>query len=127
MAKLVWAIFCERFEMVNGKASLIGMLEEILVRSVPTAQRQLFLVVRIVVDPGEKVVFDVRVRAPSGRVVAEIEEPPRAAQRGLATHNAVFGFDGLPLPELGKYHFEISVNGKKLHRVSILVNAMQSN
>jgi hypothetical protein len=125
MATLKWAIFCDRVEFANGKASLIGLFDAVQVPRIPTVIDHLHLVIAIRVRPMEKVPVRAVVRDPGGQVIAEVSE--FGSDLGLVSdvHKGVLTFEGLPVSNPGNYIFEIFVNEKQIHREPLLVFLMR--
>lgn len=126
MTTVSWAIFCDRVELEDGKASLIGLFDAILVPKFPTVHHRLTLAASITVSPMEKVEFGGVVRNPAGDIIATVNEPGFTA-RGDILHKCVFTFDNLPFLQPGKYQFEILLNGKVIHRAPLPVSLMAVN
>lgn len=105
-------------------------------KSFPSVAEHIVLIVQATVeDKGKEIKFGVHVEDPSGRPLAEMEQgvgsnvqnnvAPGSGELDGIAHAGFFVFDGLPLPEAGKYHFEIFIDGQSIHTVPLKVNLVR--
>ncbi|HXR40267.1 MAG TPA: hypothetical protein VN776_14300 [Terracidiphilus sp.] len=111
-------------EQGTNKKSLIGIFEQVGSSRFPTAMPRLSVYVRLV-DGSGRYLFKLRVVSLKDEALladievdAEISNPMQAAE-------LVFNIVGFPIPEPGKYEFQLYTGDVYLHRVTMEVQAMQ--
>lgn len=123
MASINWAFLCDYAFISNGKASMIGLFDNIGVKAIPATHPQMFLVVSVTIIPQDgSIKFGARITSPTGGSnLAFIENPPVSVHGGVSTTNILMGFYGVSIPETGDYHVEILANGESVHLVPLNV------
>ena len=126
MTSINWAFLCDYAYVANGKGSLIGIFDQIGIKTLPAGHPQMFLVVSLTIKPEDgSVKIGGQISTPSGNAIAFIEQPPVSVYGGMSNHNAIFAFYGIPLPEAGEYHIEVFINGASVHLVPLQVNLIR--
>ena len=101
----------------TGKKSLIGVFDLLYVKEFPT-QRPISLYFKIA-DAEGLYKFDVRyVQVNTGKLLAQAEGELTANDR-LASYDLHLPFPPLPLPEIGRYEFQIRANSMFLGATSM--------
>jgi hypothetical protein len=92
----------------TGKKSLIGVFDRIFVRQFP-AQRPVSLYMKLTDAEGQYRLVVKYVQTSSGFVLAEAPGEMKAADR-LTSAEAILSFPPLPIPEAGRFEFQIWAN-----------------
>lgn len=122
---VVAMLICDQIivEQGTGKKSLIGVFEQINAFSFPT-QARLAIYVKLVDASGR---YDFLIRVVNLKDETKVAEIKAVAPNLLPTAAAEFAIniDGIILPEVGKYEFQLYANDTYLHRVTMNASAVQ--
>jgi len=126
MASINWAFLCDYAFVANGKGSIIGIFDQIGIKTLPATHAQMFLVIALTIKPEDgQIKIGAQVSSPSGNAVAFLEQPPVSVFGGMSNHNTIFGFYGLSLPEAGQYNVEVFINNQSVHLIPLQVNLIR--
>lgn len=117
---LLAALVCDSAfqDPATGKTSLIGIFDRIHARKFPAAHGLLNLFIRLTDAEGN---YDLQVkfiRLSTGDVLATGQGPLTVRDR-LAGVSLILAFQGVPLPEPGRYEFQIWANSAYLGSASL--------
>jgi hypothetical protein len=90
------------------KKNLIGIFDRVFVREFP-AQRAMSLYLKLTDAEGPYRLIIRYVQTASGRVLAEAPGEMKATDR-LTSVDAILSFPPLPMPEAGRYEFQVWAN-----------------
>jgi hypothetical protein len=126
--QLLMAVLADRNDLVEGKASLIGIFQSIVASSFPTTMHGI-LAIRVAVDPDEPEVVEVSARLHRGDVdfgelAIDAFVPPASHAQPLRGLDVTIDLEGTELPEPGLYTFEVAVGGMPVASVPLSVVAM---
>lgn len=111
-------------EQGTNKKSLIGIFEIVAAIGFPTIIPRLAVYVRLV-DAGGKYPFKLRVvKLKDETLLADIDIEGNLPDQAHASE-LVFNFQGLMIPEAGKYEFQLYTRDTYLHRVTMEVAKAQ--
>lgn len=119
------AVLADRSDLVEGKASLIGIFQSIVASSFPT-QLHGVLAIRVAVDPDEADWVEVstalrRDGAELGALSMSAFVPPPTPTQPLRGIDVTIDLEGTELPEPGLYTFEVAVDGRPVASVPLSV------
>ena len=121
MAQIQWAYLCDyAFVDRSGKASIIGMFENINTRQLPIKHNQFFLILSAVLERSEKTRIGVILSSPSGKEMhrvmpGEISLPKNAPETNKMY--IAFGFYTIEFTEAGEHKLEIYVGDTCVHSI----------
>lgn len=125
MPSIDWAFLCDyAFVDASGKASIIGIFENINAVSLPTNHNQMYIALGLKLAPGDSFEVSSKITSPVGKEIAQIDPkkisiPANAPGVGKAV--VCFGFYGTEFAETGEHHIEIFLNGNSVHFIPVNV------
>jgi len=124
-----WVFLCDyAFVDTSGKASIIGIFENITTLSLPVNHPQLYVALGMKLSPGDNFELSAKLSSPSGREITKIN-PQRVAipanALGVGKGVVSFGFYGIHISETGEHHIEIFIDGNSIHVIPINVEIIK--
>ena len=123
MPSIDWVFLCDyAFIDASGKASIIGIFENIYALSLPIQHSQLYVALGMHLNPGDNFEISARLSSPSGKEITKINPqriivPTNAP--GIGKGMIAFGFYTIPFAETGEYHIEIFVDSNSIHVIPL--------
>jgi len=110
----------------SGKLNVLGVFDRIQAREFPVRHGRISLVLRFSAGVGEAGAHEVaiRLRGPGDQELLrldgrmELGGGPRQVPEGIKMPQ-VLNLDGVTFPEPGRFSFEISVDGERIHSVPL--------
>lgn len=126
MADCDWAILCDHaFPDINRKMCLIGIFDTVNTARVPASLQSCTLAVKMIGDPNERVALRLEVQRPTGATLTEVSiEVVLDAKTGTA--EIQLSLEGLPLPDVGDYAFNVFAGTALVRTVLIKVVLLSS-
>jgi hypothetical protein len=115
-------------EGTSGKFDILGVFDRVFAKRIPAVHPRMVLVFLLVAesedDLGKKKRVRLRLTAPSGQVLLEqtgsMDVKP-AGGTSLAGNRLIFEIANLALPGMGKYRFQLDVDGVTVAEVPFSV------
>jgi hypothetical protein len=125
MPSLDWAFLCDyAFVDASGKASIIGVFENISTLQLPMSHAQMYVALGMKLAPGDNFEVSAKVTSPAGQEIAQVN-PQRVSiptnAPGVGKGVIAFGFYGTKFSETGEHHIEIFLDGNSIHFIPINV------
>lgn len=126
MPSIDWAFLCDyAFVDVSGKASIIGMFENINTPTLPLSHPQMYIALGMKLIPGDSFEVSAKITSPSGHEISKVNPtkvalPANAPQVGKAIVS--FGFYNTQFAETGEHHIEIFLDENSIHFIPININ-----
>lgn len=126
------ASLCDAAADYNGKLSLLGAFDTILVSQLPAVHPHCSVGIRIVFtdeDTGEHHLRLAMIDADGKNLLPKVEARLNirmAENMFFATHNVVFNFQGLQFPKVGPYSIDISMDDKIIARIPLQILRVQN-
>jgi hypothetical protein len=125
MPSIDWAFLCDyAFVDTSGKASIIGVFENINALNLPMTHAQMYVALGMKLVPGDNFEVSAKVTSPAGKEITQVN-PQRISipANALGTGKGViaFGFYGTQFSETGEHHIEIFLDGNSIHFIPINV------
>lgn len=122
------AVLADRNDLVEGKASLIGIFQSIVASEFPTTLHGI-LAIRVAVEADEPEVVEVSARLRRGELdlgelAIDAFVPPASDAQPLRGLDVTIDLEGTELPQPGLYIFEVAVGGQHVASVPLSVLAM---
>ena len=119
------AVLADRSDLVEGKASLIGIFQSLVASAFPTTLNGV-LAIRVAMDADEAEWVEVRAAlrrdgAEYGDLSIPAFVPPATPSQPLRGIDVTIDLEGTELPEPGLYTFEIAVDGTPVATVPLSV------
>ena len=119
------AVLADRSELIEGKASLIGIFQSIVASRFPTTLHGV-LAIRVAVDADEAEFVEVsatlrRDAIELGALSMTASVPPVTPAQPLRGLDVTIDLDGTELPEPGLYTFDVTVDGRSVATVPLSV------
>ena len=126
--QLLMAVLADRNDLVEGKASLIGIFQSIVASEFPTTLHGI-LAIRVAIEPDEPEVVEVSARLRRGELdfgelAIDAFVPPASHAQPLRGLDVTIDLEGTELPEPGLYTFEVAVGGQAVASVPLSVLGM---
>jgi hypothetical protein len=97
----------------EGKLSVVGMFDQIMVNSIPTAYAQFFIVGVLMGPPNKNETVTLGIKTPNGSdAIAPQKLDLVLGPNGKS--NIIMNIGNFPISEVGFYKINLSLNGKKL-------------
>jgi hypothetical protein len=124
MPAINWAFLCDyAYVDASGKASIIGMFENIFVRHLPARHPQIYIAISTIIGKNENFKIGLILSSPSGKEVAKIPQhditPPPNAQDNKVVF--AFGFFNTEFTETGEHSFEIFIGDTCVHSIPFTI------
>lgn len=119
------AVLADRSELVEGKASLIGIYQSVVASAFPTALHGV-LAIRVAMGADDPDLVEVsaalrRDGTEHGELSMSALVPPGTPSQPLRGIDVTIDLEGTELPEPGLYTFEIAVDGTPVATVPLSV------
>jgi hypothetical protein len=125
MPTIDWVFLCDyAFVDASGKASIIGIFENINAPTLPTNHPQLYIALGSKMNPGENFDLSAILSSSSGKEIAKIDPQKIAIPAnapGIIKGVMCFGFYSVQFSETGEHHIEIFVDGNSIHSIPLNV------
>lgn len=123
--QLLMAVLADRSDLVEGRASLIGIFQSVVASSFPTELHGV-LAIRVAMDADEAEWVEVsaalrRDGADLGELSLSAFVPPATPAQPLRGIDVTVDLEGTELPEPGLYTFEVAVDGRPIATVPLSV------
>jgi hypothetical protein len=125
MPTIDWVFLCDyAFVDAAGKASIIGIFQNIFASTLPTNHPQLYIALGMKMGPGDNFELSSILSSPSGREIAKINPqkiviPTNAPGGGIGV--VCFGYYGVQFSETGEHHIEIFIDNNSIHSIPLNV------
>jgi len=127
------ASLCDAAADYNGKLSLLGAFDTILVQNVPAVHPHCSVALRIVfrdTDEGDHVLRLAMIDEDGKNLLPNVEarmSVKMAETMFFSTNNLVFNLQGLQFPQAGQYSIDISLDGEIIARIPLQVLIIEQN
>lgn len=125
MPSINWAFLCDyAYVDVAGKASIIGIWDNINAIQLPLTWPQMYVIMEILAEPNEEFSVGVIASCPSGKELAKLGGSGNripANPTGEAKGKFAFGMFKTKFSETGQYHMELIINGVSVHSIPFTV------
>ena len=125
MPTIDWAFLCDyAFVDASGKASIIGVFENINTPQLPKNHNQMYVALGMKLIPGDNFELSSKISSPTGREISKINAqkiiiPANTPGAGKAV--VCFAFYGVQITETGEHHIEIFINDNSVHVIPVNV------
>jgi hypothetical protein len=126
MPAIRWAFLCDyAFVDAAGKASIIGMFENISARQIPAVHPQFYVMLELIASPNEEFRLGASINSPTGTSFGRQEERTiKASPEGGRIYTS-FGFFAVKFQELGTFIIEILIDGTSVHTIPIQIKLIE--
>lgn len=118
LPEVEYLVLCDHaFTTSDNKLSIIGVFEKIFLRNLPAHHPRMFIVGVINGNPGDLYTIQLKITAPSGKVVVDQSREVKLGPNGRT--NLLIDFVNFPISEVGTFNVSLEFSGRVLRMTGL--------